>query len=289
MNKKLSIFLLCTTIALSAFGWGRDGHATVAQVAENHLTKKAKKAIENYLGGLPITTIASDGDYYLGVWTLDLGFHPTNPDFARGKGWVKNFDFSTPTNIARYPHCIAVDENFNPYHTDNFNGEFFENATIYIDRLIKKLKENAKGMDPQERHIAICEIVHLVGDMHCPMHIAYYGKDQKRGFFDVTIRGKKENLHHYWDGPLFTTALPWSYGDLAKMADNASKKEIKAICKGDIFDWAKASAMESWPAHNVKPGDDLGDFYPFEMRALCLKTLRNGGYRLAALLNDIFK
>ena len=274
---------------MTAWGWGRYGHATVAQVAENHLTSKAKKALFKYLDGEPITAIASDADVYIGKWQLDLGFVPTNQDFARGKGWVKDFDTSAPPNMARYPHCIAVDKDFNAYRTDNFDGKLFENCVIYIDRLYKQLKANAEGMDPKERHIAICEIVHLVGDMHCPMHIAYYDREIKRGFFDVTVGGTlKTTLHHYWDTEIFQ-AFPWSYGDLAHMADNCSPRQIKAISKGDVYDWAKASAIDCWPSHNVKPNAELSSYYPYEMRPLVLKQLRNGGYRLAAMLNDIFK
>ena len=288
MNKTLSLFFLAMTLSISAWGWGRVGHATVARVAENHLTKKAKQALATYLDGMPITAIASDADYYICQWTLDLGFHPTNPDFARGKGWLKDFDFSTPTNIARYPHCIAVDNDCNALRTDNFDGKFFENCVIYIERLTKQLKANAKGMDPKERHIAICEIVHLVGDMHCPMHIAYMDKEPKRGFFNVTVGTLKTTLHHYWDDELFK-AIPWSFGDMAFFVDNASPKEIKAIAKGDVYDWAKAAAIDSWPSHNIEPNAQLSALYPYEMRPLCYRQLRNAGYRLAALLNDIFK
>ncbi|MDO4195562.1 MAG: S1/P1 nuclease [Prevotellaceae bacterium] len=287
--KKIAVLLLGISFSMTALGWGRYGHATVAQVAENHLTPKAKKALHKYLDGLPITAIASDADVYIGKWPLDVGFVPTNLDFARGTGWVKDFDTSAPGNMIRYPHCMAVDKDFNALRIDNFNGELFENCIIYIERLYKQLKAGAEGMDPKERHIAICEIVHLLGDMHCPMHIAYYDRDIKRGFFDVTVGGTlKTTLHHYWDDQIFD-AFPWSFGDLAHMVDDCSSSEIKAITKGDVYDWAKSAAIESWPSHNVEPNDALSSYYPYEMRPLVFKELRNAGYRLAAMLNDIFR
>lgn len=265
-----------------------EGHSAIAKIAESHLTSKARKALNHYLGGLPITAIASDPDVYRGKWTMDLGYQPTNPNVARGK-WVKNFDFSTPTNIVPYAHSIAVDENFNAYKTDNKEGEYFENAAIYIDRLSKELKENAKGMDSVKRHIAICMVVHLVGDMHCPMHIRYLPKDTKIGYYDVTINDKKENLHKYWDSGIFNAAYPWSFSDIAEMVDNASRKEIKHLAGGDVYDWAKASAIASWPLHQVEEGGQLPSTYATDMRKICFTQLRNAGYRLAALLNNIFK
>lgn len=285
-NKFISVLTIAFTLSLSAFAWGKVGHATVAQVAENHLTKKAKKVLRTYLDGMPIAAIASDGDTYRAYWTTDLGYKPTNPDVARPK-WVKEFDFSTPTNIAIFPHTFVVDENGNAYHTDNMNGEYFSNAIYSIDKLIQKLKYDVKRMNPKERRIAISMLVHLVGDMHCPMHVSYNPKDTSCGFVKVTIGGKETNLHKYWDDELFAT-LPWGFIDMARMVDNLSKKEQKVICKGDVYDWAKDSAEKSWPSHQVEVGAQFKGIYPYDMRPLCFSQLRNGGYRLATLLNEIF-
>ena len=34
----------------SAFGWGREGHETIAKIADNNLKPSARKVIEKYLG-----------------------------------------------------------------------------------------------------------------------------------------------------------------------------------------------------------------------------------------------
>ena len=49
--KKLLLLLLFAGILNtgSVFGWGREGHETIAKIAERNLTKKAKKRIEKYL------------------------------------------------------------------------------------------------------------------------------------------------------------------------------------------------------------------------------------------------
>ena len=51
--KKLLFLLLCAGFlqAGPVFGWGREGHETIAKIAERNLTKRAKKRIEKYLGG----------------------------------------------------------------------------------------------------------------------------------------------------------------------------------------------------------------------------------------------
>ena len=171
----LTAFLVPAILLVNCFesgAWGQIGHSTIAQVAQNHLTPKAQKALNEYLDGLPLAIIASDADIYRGPWTVDLGFIPTNPEAARVT-FVKNFDFSTPLNISPWSHSITVDMDFNCYPTDNLDGAYINNAAYYVDKLAAELKANAKNMDPYERYKAIAIIVHLMGDMHCPMHIVY--------------------------------------------------------------------------------------------------------------------
>ena len=50
MKRIIFIILVGLTAAAPAFGWGREGHETIAKIAENHLKPSAKKKIEKYLG-----------------------------------------------------------------------------------------------------------------------------------------------------------------------------------------------------------------------------------------------
>ena len=64
--KKLLLLLLFAGLLNpgSVFGWGREGHETIAKIAERNLTKKAKKRIEKYLGGHSIVYFAKWMDEY---------------------------------------------------------------------------------------------------------------------------------------------------------------------------------------------------------------------------------
>ena len=53
-----AIVALCGT----SLAWGTRGHATTVKIAENHLTKKAKKQITEYLHGESIVKWASYAD-----------------------------------------------------------------------------------------------------------------------------------------------------------------------------------------------------------------------------------
>lgn len=295
MKKILLITLAAASLLLinvtPSSAWGLIGHSTIAQVAQDHLTPKAAKALDEYLGGLKLATIASDADVYRGEWTVDLGFIPTNPDDAR-VSFVKNFDFTTPLNISPWTHSITVDLNndFKCYPTDNLDGAYINNAAYYIDNLSRELKENAENMDPFERYKAIAIIVHLMGDMHCPMHIVYLPDNTVKGHYFVTLNGKQHDMHVVWDARIFTAYYPWGFKDMAYLVDTATPKEIKEITEGSVYDYATNSARDSWPVVDAyKDGDVLPSSYATDIRPVLFSQLRNGGYRLAAIFNEIFK
>ena len=279
---------LCVNVFPSS-GWGQIGHSTIAQVAQDHLTPEASQALDEYLDGLKLAIIASDADIYRSQWTVDLGFIPTNPDDARVK-WLKEFDFSTPLNISPWSHSITVDMDFNCYPTDNLDGAYINNAAYYIDRLAAELKDNAENMDPFERYKAIAIIVHLMGDMHCPMHIVYLPDNVVKGHYFVDWKGKQRDMHVIWDGTLWDSYYDWSFRDMAYLVDTASPEEIAEITAGTVYDYAERSARDSWPAVSAySEGDVLPKSYATDMRPLLFTQLRNGGYRLAAIFNEIFK
>ena len=274
---------------INASAWGHIGHSTVAQVAQNHLTPKAQEALRRYLDGLPLAIIASDADVYRAFWTVDLGFIPTNPDDARVT-WLTDFDFSTPLNISPWTHSITVDMDFNCYPTDNLDGAYINNAAYYIDKLAAELKENAENMDPFERYKAIAIIVHLMGDMHCPMHIVYLPDNVNKGHYFVYWKGKQQKMHVIWDGRIFDDYYKWGFLDMAYLVDTATPEQIAEITKGTVYDYASSSARDSWPVvSQYVEGDPLPKSYATDVRPILFSQLRNGGYRLAAIFNEIFK
>ena len=291
LKKTLTAFALLVLACLfspEAKSWGNLGHATVAKIAQDHLTPKARKALMKYLG-VPLPAIASDADVFRAVWTMDLGFVPTNPDDAR-VAFLKNFDFTMPLNISPWSHSITVDENFKCFPTDNLDGAYINNDAYYVSMLSKQLHDHAEIMDPYERYKAIALIVHFLGDMHCPMHVVYLPANTVKGHINVTYKGKQISLHAFWDGSVFETNLPKSFGDLAYLADNASAKEIREITEGTVFDWAGRTAEKCWPLNNTwKDGDTLPATYATEMRPVLLEQLRDAGYRLAKVLNETFR
>jgi len=285
-NYILSIAFV-SLLSLTAYGWGKTGHSTIAMVAESHLSDAAKAALKEYVG-VPLAGIASDADTFRSVWTMDLGFVPSNPEDAR-VAWLKDFDFSTPLNISPWSHSITVNEKFVSYPTDNLKGKYINNIAYYVQMLSEELSKNAKSMDPYERYKAIALITHFIGDMHCPVHIVYLPTNTAKGHIDVKFKGKTLSLHKIWDSSVINEYSS-SFVDMATLVDTASEEEISQLVKGNVFDWAGECGRKCWDA-NVKyhDGDVLPGTFAADNRELLFSQLRNAGYRLAKVLNEIFK
>ena len=288
MQKLIIAIIIVTFIPVKSFAWGKMGHAVVAAVAERHLTPEAKQKLDLYLHGLTLHEIASDADKYRAVWTIDLGFKPTNPEAAR-VAFLKTFDFTTPTNISPVSHSITVDEKCKSYPTDNDNGKYINNCAYYLEQYAKELKGNPESIPSYDRYRKIALIVHLIGDMHCPQHIVYIPKDPVKGGFNIKYRGKEMSYHGFWDTRIVVTDSPTDTLEYARLIDTATKKEFRKICKGNIYRWIQKDAEDAWPAHKYQRGDTLPDDIIEQYKPLVYSQLRNAGYRLATYLNRIFK
>ena len=286
MKKILLIAVALIAINVDAGAWAALGHAISAKIAEDHLTPEAKAAVKECLGDLSIVAVASDADIYRGRWTLELDFEPTNMDKVHPK-WVEGLDPDLPNNITFYGHTYKVDEQCRPYRTNNFDGYYRTNLVLDIDNLSKELK-NWKQLSQDRRCVVLSLLVHLVADLHCPDHISYED-DNTLGQFEITFKKRKMKRHEMWDSDILASIIPWSYSDAAVLVDTADESYIAEVTKGDVYDWGYDSALMCKVAHEVKQGANVPRAYAADMRNLTFMQLRNGGYRLAALLNSIFE
>lgn len=268
--KKLLILSVCVLfVCTQAAAWSRQGHATIAKIAENHLTPEAKARITEMLHGRSIVYYASYADDYKNRLIVDLGFDPTN--------WNR---------MSELPHTFEANEDCTPFRGLNRDGEYVKNCLYFIEKIRNEL-EHPEKMSDTIKVQAIALLVHFVGDMHCPMHIRY-PDDQTIGKFDVTFRGAKKTLHSLWDSSVLTVKHPWSFTDIASLLDTYTEPEIAEITKGGVWDWGYESAKLSRPVHNVKPGAVLDMEFILENKPLTESQIAKAGYRLAKMLNDLF-
>lgn len=200
---KKTLFLLSAALILcfdSAFGWGKMGHDAIAYIAECHLTPKAKKTIEKYIG----TSIV-----HYASWMDAYRFEP---QYAHTSLW----------------HTAWVDDNDEYDPTRKPDG----NAIKGIEDTMELLRDY-KSLDDSTVVVSIKYLVHLVGDMHCPTHVKYPGI---KGF-NIYVDGRKLNYHGVWDSYVLDCNVRWSGMEFQHILDRCTKREIKAITAGSVRDW----------------------------------------------------
>ncbi|MEO5774744.1 MAG: S1/P1 nuclease [Sphingomicrobium sp.] len=252
------IFLLltawCAFAASSpALAWGKEGHRTIAALADRQLSGLARARIHEILG----------------VESLDEA--ATWPDEMRADPdpfWQK----------------VA-----NPWHYVTVAGITYDHAPPEGDALgalafFRKLLQDPKT-SLAHRRLALRFIVHLVGDLHQPLHV---GRPGDRGGNDAKVKwfGKDTNLHAVWDSALIEE-MDLSYTELAdRLARHTSSADVIAWWDANPRDWIRESAQIRENIYPDKP--ELSYDYIYRNTPTVELRLKQGGVRLAAYLNELF-
>ena len=202
--KKLFFLGLCLLAARSGFAWGQKGHDVTAYIAECHLTPAAAKKIDKVLGGY--------SPVYFANW-LDKASH--TPEYAYTKTW----------------HYLNVDEGRT---LDDMPANPQGDILKAVTEIVAKLR--AGGLSPEEEAFNLKMLIHLLGDMHCPMHLGR-ATDLGGNLRPVRFFDKETNLHSVWDTSLVESAHKWSYTEWQRQIDRLTKHEAEAVAAGTPADW----------------------------------------------------
>lgn len=254
--KKVLIFAAAAFTALTAFAWGQKGHDTVANIAERHFTASTADSVSRILDGM--------SPVYWANW-LDNASH--TPDYAYTKTWhYRNIDADQEyDSITPIPQGDVV-------------TALREQIAILSDPVSA----------PSQKNLALKIVIHLVGDMHQPMHMGHKsdlgGNRTQVRFFDSGT-----NLHSVWDTKLPEAAHKWTYTEWTDQLDRLPADRQAQITAGNIDDWAK----ESWRiASRLYDAFPSGSRISYNEIAYWTPTveqqLLRGGLRLAEILNSIF-
>jgi len=254
-KKALSALLLGVLASSdSAWGWGKTGHAVVADIAEAHLTPAAAAEIHRLLAG--------EGAHHLS----DIS---SWADKAKEEGLA-----GSPSHTIRLPIDGSVPE---PHPCP---GHFCADdaLTRYGAVLADKTKSDA------DREVALKYIVHLVGDLQQPLH-----GTNATGQVKVLFRGQQMTLHAVWDDGI----IDEHGGSSKQIAAQLIEKEKDVPFGGGPVDWAREDlAIAQHDIYNtvplrpasvvILPADYAEQKWPIVQR-----RLTEGGLRLAKLLNQI--
>ena len=149
----------------------------------------------------------------------------------------------------------------------------------------KKLLKSKKFKDGDER-MAVRMLVHLIGDIHQPLHVGN-GKDRGGNDFKVNWFNEKSNLHKVWDSEII------NYQDLSytEYADWLDKDIfwVESLNDKSVIEWALESKKIRidglYPDTNNL---NLSYDYNFQHIETLNSQLLKAGFRLAMVLNEIY-
>ncbi len=235
--------------------WGRNGHRATGQIAEKYLSKKAKKHIDEILNGESLAFVSTWGDEI-----------KSDPSYRKYSAWhYVNFPFGG---------SYATSEKSN-------KGDLI----VGINTCIAELKN--KNTNAEDKAFYLKFLVHLMGDLHQPLHIGI-AEDKGGNDFQVQWFGDGTNLHSVWDTKIIED-YEMSYRELAYNTKKLSKQQIEAIKSGDLIDWVNESRTLCEDVYeNTEVGQKLGYEYMYKYIDVLRFQLQKGGIRLASVLNEIF-
>jgi hypothetical protein len=152
-----------------------------------------------------------------------------------------------------------------------------------LERLISELKSSKLDEKKQIEYLKM--IVHLVGDIHQPLHV---GCCDDRGGNSVRVKWARTetNLHSVWDSNMIDeTKL--SYTELADALGEPDKATVAAWQKATVRDWARESMSYRKQVYAIGNGN-LGYMYSFKNLDTVETRLLQAGIRLAGVLNQVF-
>jgi hypothetical protein len=262
--------------ASAARAWGPDGHVIVARIADGHLSAKTRRALIELLDGRRLPDVAS--------WADD---------------WREPHPETAPWHFVDIP----LDAPGYDAARDCPRGNCLVAALTTQVRILRDARAPLV-----ERRRALRFVVHLVADLHQPLHTATDtsapgGSD--RGGNKVKARlvlsdGEfpygsfpTGNLHGIWDADLVDSQHREQEAFVTALA--RLPEPIARLQAGTFVDWANEShelardvAYARLPAPDAAGVRHLGDDYAARCRATVELQLLRAGLRLARVLNESF-
>jgi hypothetical protein len=272
-----------------ACAWGDEGHRIVARIAEHYLTPAARARVEALLatdrsGLVPDTSMESEATWadryrdsdrngarvryeHTYRWHfIDLDLQ--RPDLDEACFGRPSAPQSSPASEGPARDCI-VDK------VEQFRGELASSATA-----------------PEERRLALQFLVHLMGDLHQPLH-ACTDHDHGGNQTHVMALGERAgSLHAYWDVEFVRRLGSEPAAVAQELILRIRPSDLAEWRRGRPGDWALEShevarriAYGRLPDRRYRGRYRLSDSYLSAATAAAAMQLSRAGVRLALVLN----
>ena len=256
--KSFLILITCLSISFQAFShndWGKTGHRTIAEIASQYLSAKARANINLILHGQSMAMAST---------------------FADEIKSDKNFDEFKAWHYANVPF-----EETYLKSEKNIDGDI----VIGIQYCINILEDSASEDDDKTFYLKM--LIHLIGDLHQPLHFGLK-EDLGANRFYVDWFGEHSNFHRVWDSEMIDS-YGMSYSEMSKNKTVLSPLELQQYAYGNLMDWVEDTrklTKEVYKSANQR--DNLGYRYMYDWYDTLNLQMHKAGIRLAKVLNDIF-
>lgn len=254
MRHLLFILAILVSFSVQAGDWGKTGHRTTGEIAQQYLNRKARKAIAQLLDGESLALVST---------------------FADDIKSDKQYKAYGPQHYVNIPFDKTYDT-----HPKSERGDIIQ----AIDHCIKTLQSDTASKE--EKAFQLRMLVHFIGDLHQPLHT---GISEDKGGNDFQVRWYRDgtNLHRVWDTQMIES-YGMSYTELAVNMPDLNRQELKEMASGTHRDWLEDSRTVVKDIYkNTEVGEKLGYRYMYDYFDVLKGQLQKGGVRLAALLNEI--
>ncbi len=272
----LALVVVACSTPSPATAWHATGHMITVQIAYDGLTPAARREVDRLIATLADFAPERDHAVTASLWADDLK--------RQGLEAFASWHYiNLPYNAGRLPRVA-------PPREDNVIWAVAEATSV--------LRSDAADLP---KAMMLRFLLHLAGDLHQPLHCASRftaeHADGDRGGNDFPIRHPYQHLHAFWD--YGAGAFPeYDGGDWQSMVRRLTDELVLAMPRSAVPEWRR-SDPEQWAEEShrlaieaaydgIEEGDEPSAEYAERTRAVVRRRLALGGYRLGALLNDIF-
>lgn len=278
-----SILAVLCVVTLS-LAWNDMGHLLISRIAYNWNNQEVKTKIDSYV-------------------KMYSTFYPQYNTYLSASVWP---DKVRDYHVEEFTDWHYIDTVYNPYNVsvDTSSDHMNTNVVWALEQVTNTLA--AKTSDKWSQGMMIRYLLHLVGDLHQPLHnINFYSSQFKTGdrggnLFMVTYKHRKLRLHEFWDsaGEMYTRRFnyPLSQSEITYVESEAAKlvdtHPIMVVDGIDYGLWSNTShnlAIDNGYNPLLNSGNTtLTEEYANNTRILCKKQIVKAGYRLGYILHKLF-
>jgi hypothetical protein len=259
--------LMLTALTPRSWAWGREGHRLTALVAEHYLTPATLAAVAELLGKQTLADVAPWADEYRQDHPESAPWHFVDIPAAEAK-YDRERDCPLPANDPKSPWRDCV--------TDRI---------LYFEGRL-----GDTSLPPAERAIALKFLVHLIGDVHQPLHAL--GDARGGNDIHVTFLGSTQcdsyvcNLHGVWDNSLISEQGISEKKYTERLLQEIQDNHWERLAGGAPSAWTDIS--HHYAVNALLPnGAMVNRPYVEEESKIVDAQLALGGLRLARALNRI--